>query len=317
MTTSNDAPLPISDVQVKFNSLKQAIRGDKKDINRCRRNFIESYIKYVDALQVREKPAVEPTRKMILEDYGKLKVIRDYLCNWVLLEGEITDTDSEKLSESIIEVLKKLRELKFPHPKVNRSEAHAVFVYETFLYIVAAFLKTGAFSVLHDIYFSDMPWGPGFESLNCHQGETKILQSVLAPEDQKLYSPVVKTVKVEVYSVAADLINRQGGCQDIFFRHIMQADLLTLLMSYIISKANWYPHTLYYLSSPKRELPFFAEAVEPKNFNKLSKITGIESADELRVKVKKGSEKYTCQFNITFLPLMKINNFCTSKKSTP
>ena len=70
----------------------------------------------------------------------------------------------------------------------------------------------------------------------------------------------------------------------------MEAELLTLLMSFITPDTRWYPQTLHY-SSHGRGYPFFTRATEHKSFAKLAVITGIGDADELRSKVKEGHER--------------------------
>lgn len=282
---TSDTPIPTSEAFAKFNSLKQAVLQDKKGLNHYRRDFIESCIAYADDLRVRERPDVESIGEKVLEDCNKLKAVRNHLCDWVLLESEITDEST--FSESLIEVLEKLRELKSRPAEINSwndswFEAHSVFVYETFLYIVAALLKSGAYGVLNDIYTShyllpssDQYGNQKFEKFDCFYGYSETLQSVLAPPNQKLYAP------------AAELIKKQADREDIPFSDIRQADLLTLLMSFITPETRWYPATLHY-SSYGNGYPFFVRAAQHKNFLKLAKITGIESVEELRSKIKEG-----------------------------
>ncbi len=342
---TNDAPLPTSEAQAKFNSLKQAILQDKKGINRYRRDFIESCIKYADALRVRERPKIasmEEIGKKVLEDCRKLKAIRDHLCDWILLEGEIAD--SEVFSESVIDVLEKLVELKSPHPEIDEVnplvnplwfEAHAVFVYETFLYIVAACLKTRGFSILHDIYSSRyfLPstyvGRSDLKGFNCFWGSSRALQSVLAPEVQTVLAPevlkklskfsgvsralqsVLASEGIRLYAPAAELIKRQADREDLPFMDILQADLLTLLMSFITPNTKWYPQTLHRYSEYESMFPFFVRAAQHKHFNKLSKITGIESADELRAKVREGYERFNSRLDIDLLQSMNIDKLDT------
>jgi hypothetical protein len=282
--TSN-TPIPTSEAFAKFNSLKQAVLQDKKGLNHYRRDFIESCIAYADDLRVRERPDVESIGEKVLEDCSKLKAVRNHLCDWVLLESEITDEST--FSESLIEVLERLRELKSRPAEINTwndswFEAHSVFVYETFLYIVAALLKSGAYGVLNDIYTShyllpssDQYGNNKFEKFDCFYGYSETLQSVLAQPNQKLYAP------------AAELIKKQADRDDITFSDIRQADLLTLLMSFITPETRWYPATLHY-SSYANGYPFFVRAAQHKNYLKLAKITGIESVEELRSKIKEG-----------------------------
>jgi len=285
---TSDTPAPTSEAFAKFNSLKQAVLQDKKGLNHYRRDFIDSCISYADELRVRERPEVESMGEKILEDCGKLKAVRNYLCDWVLLESEISD--EQVFSESLINVLEKLRELKSKPQELNSwgdswFEAHSVFVYETFLYIVAALLKSGAYNVLNEIYTSHylLPSSDRYNEFNfkrfdCFHGYSEMLQSVLAPENRRLHAP------------AAELIKRQADREDLPFLEIRQAELLTLLMSFITPETHWYPGTLHY-SPYGNGYPFFVRATQHKNYLKLAKITGIESVDELREKVKEGHER--------------------------
>ncbi|WP_077285161.1 SEFIR domain-containing protein [Cognaticolwellia aestuarii] len=292
---TSDTPIPASESFAKFNSLKQAILQDKKGLNHYRRDFIDSCISYADDLRVRERPEVDSIGEKVLEDCNKLKAVRNYLCDWVLLESEISDETI--FAESLIDVLEKLRELKSKPAEISSwndswFEAHSVFVYETFLYIVAALLKSGAYSVLNEIYYShylmpstDQYGQKHFEKFDCFYGSSNTLQSVLAPKNQRLYAP------------AAELIKSQSDREDIPFSDIQQAELLTLLMSLITPEANWYPGTLHYSSYGGGDYPFFIRAAQHKNFLKLAKVTGIQSAEELRAKTKLGYDNARNSWN--------------------
>ncbi len=285
---TNDTSIPTSEAFSKFNLLKQAILEDKKGLKHYRRDFIDACISYADNLRVREPPKVKDMGEKILEDCGKLKAVRNHLCDWVLLESELSD--KVDFSESLMDVLEKLRDLKSRPPEINTwhdswFEAHAVFVYETFLYIVAALLKSGAHEALNEIYTSHyLVQSPvneresDFERFDCFFGHSDALQSVLAPEGKRLYAP------------AAELISRQADREDLPFSDIWQAELLTLLMSFIIPKTYWYPTTLIY--SSYYSYPFFVRAAQHKNFAKLAKITGINNVNTLRQAVRQRCDNF-------------------------
>lgn len=101
---------------------------------------------------------------------------------------------------------------------------------------------------------------------------------MLAPEGKTLYAP------------AAELIKRQADRTDLPFTAVMQAELLILMMAFITDGARWYPQTLHY-SSRAGAFPFFVRAAQHRNFQKLAKIAGIDSADELREAVKAGHQR--------------------------
>ena len=194
---TNDTPIPTSKAYAKFNLLKQAILQDKKALKLYRRDFIDACISYADSLRVRTNPQVKSMEEMgekVLEDCKKLKEIRDYLCDWVLLESEISN---DSFLESLIDVLEQLSELKSRPSEITsyeRSwfEAHSVFVYETFLYIVAALLKSGAYSSLNEVFTShylipnDRYGQEKFERFNCFYGYSNTLQ-ILAPKNKNFF----------------------------------------------------------------------------------------------------------------------------------
>lgn len=285
---TNETPVPTSEAYAKFNLLKQAILQDKKGLKHYRRDFIDACIIYADDLRVRERPEVESMGEKILEDCAKLKAVRNHLCDWVLLESEINDDDN--FTEALIDVLEKLRELKARPSEISEwsdswFDAHSVFVYETFLYIVAALLKSGAYASLNEVFSShyimpktDSYGQSNFEKFDCFYGYSDALQAVLSPQNQRLYAP------------AAELIKRQADREDIPFSDLRQADLLILLMAFITPDTRWYPGTLHY-SSYGNGYPFFIKAAQHKNFSKLATITGINNSDKLREKVKEGHER--------------------------
>lgn len=311
---TSDAPLPTNEALAKFNSLKQAILQNKKGVAHYRQDFIQSCIRYADNLRTRERPLTESMGEKVLEDCEKLKAVRNHICDWILLEGEITE--SAELSENVIDMLERLRELKSRPPEVNSwndswFEAHAVFVYETFLYIIAALIKCKAYTTLHEIYSShyltpptDRYGGEQFERFDCFWGYSNELQAVLAPEGRRLLAP------------AAELIKRQSDREDIPFADVLQAELLTLLMTFITPGARWYPQTLLY-SSRGSLYSLFARAAQHKHFKRLTIITGIDSADDLRRMVKEGQERlgvnqwYDFHFERNFWSSMNMDQLDT------
>jgi hypothetical protein len=144
---SADAAVPASPAVAKFAALRQAVLQDKPGRKLYRQDFLDACYDYADALRIRERPDVENLGERILADCDKLKIVRDHVVDWVLLESEVNP--SQEFGEALIEMLERLLELKSRPPELNSwnnawFEAHSVFVYETFLYIIAALMKTGA-----------------------------------------------------------------------------------------------------------------------------------------------------------------------------
>jgi len=284
---TTDVTAPASPAIAKFRALEQAILQGKRGLRRYRQDFLDACYTYADALRIRERPNIENMGERVLQDCGKLKLVRDHLIDWVLLESEADP--SEDFGDALIAMLERLLELKSRPPELNPwndawFEAHRVFVYETFLYIVAALLKSEAFDILHLVFTSHylLPeteaYGPKrFVTFDAFYGYSETLQ-VLAPEGRKLLAP------------AAELIRRQADRTDIHFADVMQAELLVLMMAFITDDVKWYPQTLHY-SSRSGGFPFFIRAAQHRHFKNLARITGIHTADELRESVKRGQER--------------------------
>lgn len=308
--TSN-VPLPANEARAKFESLRQAILQEKKGISMYRKDFIESCMSYADKLRVREKPDAAQFGQKIVDDCGELKVVRDHLCDWILLEGNVTQED--EFTEALLDVLEMLIELKSkPEDLTSWSdkwfEAHSVFVYETFIYIIASLIKVGRYRTLHEIYTSNYMNPPTVRNLNfefddfgCFYGYSESLQSVLRP-NERLYSP------------AAELIKMQADREDITFQDVVQGEALTLMMA-VLKQVHWYPGTLHYVSHHQR-LPFFLRATQSKHFAKLATVTGIKSGSELRDTFKDALESSGLKsssdfFRMDFLSLLNIEKLDT------
>jgi len=283
----SDAAVPASPVGAKFATLRQAIIQEKRGLKIYRQDFLDACRDYAGTLRVRQRPDVTNMGQRVLEDCGKLKLVRNQIVDWVLLETGANPSD--EFSEALVSLLERLLELKSRQPGVNSwsdvwFEAHRVFVYETFLYIVAALLKTDSFGSLHTV-LTDHYLLPATETSGVNQfdtfyafyGYSETLQ-ILAPEGKKLDAP------------AAELIKRQADRPDLPFATVMQAELLVLMMTFITEGCRWYPQTLHY-SSHASAFPFFVKAARRRDFLKLATITGIGSGDELRAAVKAGHEK--------------------------
>ena len=214
----------------------------------------------------------------VLEDCGKLKLVRDHIVDWVLLESD--SNPSEEFSNALIDVLERLIEFKSRPPELDSwddtwFEAHGVFAYETFLYIVAALMEAGAFRILHRIFTSsyllpetEVQGSDRFGMFDRFCFWSRMLQIPAPQEPNERPAP-------------AKLIKCQADRTDLPFPDIMQAELLVLMMTFITDDTCWVPLTLHY-ALPDSLFPFFQRAAQHRNFQKLATITGIDSVDQLR-----------------------------------
>jgi hypothetical protein len=152
---TDESTAPISPMTAKFATFRQAILQAKPNLNFYRREFIDSCIAYADSLRVRKVPDGDTFSQKILADCGKLVPVRDVIVDWVLLESEAAP--SAAFYEALHNTLERICDLKERPQELtmfNTSwfEAHVIFVYETFLYIVAALLRPKSFRDLHLIF---------------------------------------------------------------------------------------------------------------------------------------------------------------------
>lgn len=283
-----DDSAPASPAIAKFSALKQAILSGKSAIKIYRNDFLDACIEYADALRIRKPPDGANFGERVVADCAKLKLVRNHIIDWVLLEATLSPNDS--FQESLIAFLERLLELKARPKDVTTwnevwFEAHKVFVYETFLYIVAAMMKEGAFGILHEVLTSSYIQPAGsldhkegdFSSIDCFWAYSDALQ-VLAAKGRQLRSP------------AAELIKQQADRADLPFLSIMEGELMVLLMAFILpSVGHWYPGTLLY--AQQQPFPFFVRAAQRRGFQKLATITGVHVADELRSAVDEGRKR--------------------------
>jgi hypothetical protein len=284
-----DDATPASPALAKFSALKQAIVNGKPAVEIYRREFLDACVEYIDALRVRNAPSDATLGDRVVADCAKLKLARDHIIDWVLLEAPLAPNESFR--DSLIAFLERLLEMKVRPSNLQAwskawFEAHSLFVYELFLYIVAALLKSGALSVLHDVFASHylqpegvQEYGEGeFVSFECFWAHSDALQ-VLAPSGRELLSP------------AAELIKLQADRADLPFHSVMEAELMVLMMAFVSpAVSHWYPGTLFYAQS--RSFPFFVRAAQRRGFQKLAAVTGIATADKLRQAVEDGMKRF-------------------------
>jgi len=285
VTASSTPPSPAS---YKYDILRRSILEGRPSLSLFRKEFLDACIEYADELRVRERPEVENLGEKVLEDCRKLIPVRDHVVDWVLLESEVSP--SQSFSEALIDLLEKLGELAARPEDLNSwnetwFEAHRIFVYETFLYIVAALLQTRAYRDLNEVFTTSYLSPEAiryqrspFINFGSFWTKAEILNSVLSTDKTRYLSP------------AAEVVRRQANREDLPFVELIQADLLALLMSLIPPTARWFPQLTLY-APHSGAYPLFSRASQHKHFLNLAKITGIADADALRATVGEGLKR--------------------------
>jgi len=275
----------------KFDSLRDALVNGKRTVTLCRNDFLETAISFADDLRVREQPKVEHIDEKVIEDLRKLLPLRDQLIDWLILETNLEENVSE-LENILQSFLEQLLSLKFRPPEVTSwtegwFDAHKIFVYEMFLYLVGVLIKNNKFSNARTILTSryllpESAARPGYDFVPFY--EFWACSDALTSRNERL--------KLNRHSLIADLMKDRATRNDILFRDIMQAELVVLLMSLLSDDYCWYPHTLIYAGRGGLRSPLFIRAAQHSYFAKLKTLTGIASGDEIRKRFKEGYEKH-------------------------
>ena len=265
-------------------SLKSAVLSGGRNIKVRRSDFIDECIRFADELRVRAPPEEKTLGQKVLDDCRGLMVVRNAFVEWILLEADVLSV--EELSPILIEALERLLEMKARPSELNQwketwFEAHSVFVYETFLYVVASLIRAQGFDVIgrlfaaHYLLPENLRWGEGnFGRFDRFYGHSSVLSDVLRLEDDRAY-----------LSPAAELIKRQATRSDIAFISVMEAELLVFLKSLLEEGLSWYPDTALY-AQHSWKAPLFLKATRRGDFANLSRVLGIEDADMLRRSVR-------------------------------
>ncbi len=289
---------PLSPVVGKFETLKTALLSDKKGIALYRDDFLGACFTEADQMRVRQPPDRDMFPSQVLETCDKLRFVRNAIIDWVIFEGKVVS--EQALSESIGNVLEKLRELKERPPEISSwadewFTAHGVFVYETFLYLVAALLKLKLYSALHEIFTSHYIY-PSTARYGSQQFES--FRCFWVPAHDFLQAPLNPQPGHRFTNTVGEIVHRQADRSDIPFPKLIEAELLVMLM-FLVTPAmdygHWHPHTFCYgVYSANNE--FFIRASQHKSFQHLAVITGIDNADKLRAIVQPCVEKYSEQW---------------------
>jgi len=286
---TSEVQIPTSHIQLKLNLLKQIILQGKKGVSDYRNDFITACIDYADDLRIRENPSVPSLGAKVLEDACKLIPIRNYLVDWVLFESNTTTIT--EFNECLLEIFEKLVEVKSRPIELTSwydtwFDAHSIFVYETFLYSIAALIKNKSYETLHELFTayylipeSERTGDELFQTFQTFWGHAESLQEVLAPEGKKLFGP------------SAEFLKKYADRSDLPFNTLIEADLLAFMMACLNPKVWWYPQTILYAPYTGGNYLLFGKATQHKYFLNLGIVTGINDANILRENVKEGLKR--------------------------
>ena len=287
-----------ANIRGRFASLESAVIENRRNAIASRRDFLKACIDYVDEMRVRKAPQ-GPLGPQIVRDCKGLIPVRDAITDWVSLEGPTADEDD--FAGSLVSLLESLLEMKAPPAELDSwnpswFDAHAVFVNETFLYLIAALLQCGRYEILRRIfdgyYLSSITERYGedeFVRVNAfHAGHSDALSEILSPSSGGRY-----------LSPFAELVKRQASRTDISFRDLQESDLLVFVAVLVQQLEWWYPGTLHYVQYGQRPA-LFVRAARNADFAALSRMFGDRDAASLRKAVQAGWDKLSAGYTQPF-----------------
>lgn len=303
---TQDSTLPPIPTTGKLSMLRESILQGKPGVRLYRADFLQSCLEYIDSNRRRSEPESMTPISASLADYSILKPIRDQIVDWVILDS--SSGNFEKDTYELIEFLEKLLALKYrPNDLTGYTrwwlDAHALFVYENFLYIVAALIKCRDDSTLHEVFITryHLP-----EAAHTYESEAPSLFTVFYAYSDLLNNDLCEG-DMNFLSGTAEMINRNSDRSDIPFDALKEAELLAVLMQSLLDEDSyysfWYPGTLNY--GMRRSCgQLFRRATQKRGYERLAMITGIKDSAELANKAKAGLErarKIGCKLNVASL----------------
>lgn len=275
----------------KFESLKSALLNSKPTASLCRDDFLSAVFSFVDSSRVRARPEdLDTFDEKVISDLRALLPIRDQLIDWLTIEAALPD--NAKLEAVLVAFLERFLSLKYKPAEINQwndawFDAHSIFVYELFLYVVATLIKADLPELVHEVLTTHLL----LPESEAHQN-----RDFVTVEEFFTYSQILanrnKRLNLRRVSLLADLMKERATRTDIPFRDVMQSELVITLMSLLSDGSRWYPHTLIYAGHGGTKFPLFVRGAQHKHYRRIQTIVGGLAADELRTKVKEGYERH-------------------------
>ena len=274
-----------SEISLRYEEFQAAAKVRNPNLDLLRIEYVDTCIRLADEMRVREPLSLsdQDLGMKVIDDGRRLVKIRNAFVDWLSLDLALGNENA--LTSMMMGVLERLLDLK-ARPEELRSwrdswfDGHSIFVYETFLYIVATLIRFKSVDLLRSVFEYNyiLPLTDrGRENFGRYDrfwGRSEALSLVLkSPDERKYLSP------------SAELVKRQATRTDLGFLDIVEAELLVFCITLTDDDRWWYPGTLHY-ASYSWVSPLFLKATRRADFEFLSRIVGIEDANELRTKVK-------------------------------
>lgn len=214
--------------------------------------------------------------------------MRDDLAAWVLVEAQ-SNRESD-FTEALREALEQILRVKFRTHETESwqdhcSDSEALFVYNVFLHVVAALIRSSRFEVLNSLFEYDY-WLPitvrhlGHDHLpfTVFRGHSDVVASSGPNSNVDASSPIAKLFKDTVTAL------------EFSFENLMEAELLVFMAALVLRPGGWFPATITMVQHSTR-FPLFLKAANPLGFRRVAEVTGVRDAEALRREVRTGLEQ--------------------------
>lgn len=269
----------------KLSDLRVALLNGRPTVHACRRDFLDAVVDHASRFQITSQLETEALEERVVGDLRSLVALRDQIIDWVSLEASIkTAIGFEKF---LVAFLEALLPLKYRPVEVTRwndawFDALGIFVYETWLCLIAALVRHGAWDLIHSLLTTHylLPETAGGDRDFATFDVFDIYSAVLEARNQRMNPKRI--------SLIADVVKDSATRTDLPFNDVMQAELLVFLVSILRDGPYWYPKTLVYASHRRGAFGLFTRGARNKDFLSIRTVTGVSSAAEMRSKFRDG-----------------------------
>lgn len=272
----------------KLATLQQVLLNGRPGVPIYRKSFVDSACECVSSLRPKTEPPGPQKAEDVVSAFRKLLPVRDDLAAWVLVEAQ-SNRDSE-FTEALQDALEQLLRVKFRTHETESWQDHwsdpeALFVYNVFLHVVAALIRSSRFDVLNALFKYDY-WLPitvrhlGHDHLpfTVFRGHSDVVASSGPNSNVDASSPIAKLFKDTVTAL------------EFSFENLMEAELLVFMAALVLRPGGWFPATITMVQHSTR-FPLFLKAANPLGFRRLAEVTGVRDAEALRREVRTGLEQ--------------------------
>ncbi len=274
-------------VQVKtvgaFLRLKNAVEQQRPFVQACFDQYLDNFIDAMEDFRIKSTSENLATfDEVVVESIGRMRPYRDNFVECVLYMLKFAP--SKETEHSIIAFLERLipfqtrpesitgwRELDFDN--------YRFLLYELFLYLIAACLRTRQFASAATIIESEYHVTKSLRGADYYPGSVSECNTFVSSLDEMRN----QRLNLNFISVTAGLIHERTPSGTISFREVLQADVLLFLRRYFPahgSFSHWYPRCLPY-AERGGAIELFARATTDRGFEPLKTLLRIPNRNAL------------------------------------